>query len=367
MEIASTSTEVDLRRCVLWQYDRAPNLLSIFSGMDKIVSVSTDEFWQEYIASVLDVDSATGEPPAGHDSPFRGLDTLGRIIGVQRPTAWDGTTASDDFYRRLLKAHLFLSFADASSASIGKYLVMVFGARRQIDIEELDPAVGDTVVIGGIEYTFISSASKYGAENEVKIVTTAGGAVDYAETAKNLAAIVNGEEDAGFAGQKPNPNVSENGASAAGGVVTLEYEYWYADGKPATAKVVVADNANMTIDYRLPSPTLAPQIFTPEEMSFVSPYHSDTGVLMGGKILGYTLSGERIIGFYDADDGRYVMNPAYPVIFPFPSGVCSPGFGPGDKFSPLGLNETEGTGQNRANLVFDESQPNGAPYSGNGS
>ena len=366
MEIASTTTSVDLGRSILWQYDRAVNLITLFRSMGILVNTSTDDFWQEFMKAVMNADTATGSP--SDDSPFDGLETLGRIIGVPRPTKVVGNApydASDDFYRRILKAHLFLSSADASSASIAKYLVILFGAKRQIDLGDENPAVGDSVVIGGITYTFISGNAKYGEVNEVKIGDSSS------DTATNLAAVVNGTDgystEGGTLIQKANPNVSEGGASASGSVVTLEYEYWYAEGERAEANIVIVDNADMTIDYRIRDvAAFEADSDLAEVQDFLFPYDQSTGILGGGQVKGYTLSGQKIFGYFDGTTGDWVDNPAFPVLFPFAAGVSSHVATPSEELSPIGLNETEDTGQNRANFVYDESQPNGSPYSANG-
>lgn len=356
MQIASSSTKNDLLRCILWQYDHAPNLLALISGLNDIANVATDEFWQKFITDVLNVDTAS------MTEPFIGLDTLGRIIGVPRPVTAkkygdppQPHVASDDFYRRILKAHLYLSFADASCASIAKYLVILFGAQREITIPSPNYSVGDSVEIGGITYTFIPAAAEYGALNEVKLGANASG------TATNLAAVVNGEDGYKLGedgGQQHNPNVST--ATASGSVVTLAREFWYADGKSAEAAVTVVDNADMTIDYRVASPTS----LTEEEQTFLFPIDSTTNLVRGGRCLGYTLAGERIYGFTDPGSGEITENPAFPVLFPFPAGVRSSLATQPEDYSPLGLNETENFGQNRANFVFSQSQTNGAPYDG---
>lgn len=355
MDIASSSTAIDLYRSILWQYDKATNLLRLFLVFNTITSVSTDTFWQKFLTDVLNVDSATGDP--SDDSPFDGLETLGRIIGVQRPSCVPGLStgdASDEFYRRILKGHLFLSFADASSASISKYLVMLFGAKRQIDLGDENPSVGDSVVVGGITYTFISSNGEYGEVNEVKIGDDTGA------TALNLANVINGTD--GHSDQTANPNVSAGGASASGSVVTLEYEYWYAEDERAESKVVLVDHGDMTIDYRIADVANANSVLTQEERDFLYPYDTSTGILNGGQILGYSRAGERIFGYVDPTTGDTVENPAFPVLFPFPAGISTHVTTPHEVLSPLGLNETEDTGQNLANFVFDDSQPNGAPY-----
>ncbi|MBO7688865.1 MAG: DUF2612 domain-containing protein [Kiritimatiellae bacterium] len=357
MDIASTDTSINLARCVLWQYDHAPSLLTLLSGLSKIANVATDDFWQGFLSDVMDVDSATGE-----GSLFDGLEILGRLIGVQRPAYYNGGayySASDDFYRRLIKAHNFLTKEDASSSSIGKYLVILFGAVREIDISSIAPYPGDSVDIGGITYTFISAESKYGEVNEVKI------GADNAETAENLAAVVNGTDGYAIGDnlvQKANPNVSPNGATASDGIVTLKNEYWNADGASSTANVVVVDNDDMTIDYRV----VSTENLSEEEIYFISPYDQTTGIMNGGQILGYSRNGEERIGYFDEATGAEIANDAFGVLFPFPAGVRTHIDTPHETFSPLGLNETEETGQNRANFVYDQSQTNGAPYSGTG-
>ena len=398
MEIASTSTAIDMMRSILWQYDHARNLVTLISELQGISTVATTDFWQRFISDVMNADTATG----AYGNPFTGLDSLGRVIGVPRPATVAGVSASDDLYRRLLKAHVILSFEDASSKSIGKYLVTLFGAERQIDISALNPKVGDSIVIGGITYTFIPASSEYGALNEVKLgslteeessqieeealaslpdgstdeqkaeaVDTALNSALDVKTAENLAAVVNGDDgysEDGVLIQNSNPNVyfpgdtpdlkRRTGASVEGSVVTLKNEYWYAEGKTATANVAVLDNADMTIDYRI----VTPANLSTEEKEFLEPYDPTTGILEGGEVFGYTREGEKRIGYIDPNEGIEVENPAFPVLFPFPAGVRTHLATPEDPTSPLGLNENDGSGQDKANFVYDESQPNGAPY-----
>lgn len=364
MEIASTTPAIDMMRSILWQYDHARNLVTLISELQGISTVATTDFWQRFISDVMNADTATG----AYGNPFTGLDSLGRVIGVQRPATVKGVSASDDFYRRLLKAHVVLSFEDASSKSIGKYLVTLFGAERQIDISALNPKVGDSIVIGGLTYTFIPASSEYGALNEVKL------GADADATAENLAAVVNGDDgysEDGVLIQNSNPNVyfpgdmpdveRSSGASAEGSVVTLKNEYWYAEGQIATANVAVLDNADMTIDYRI----VTPANLSTEEKDFLEPYDRTTGILEGGEVFGYTREGEKRIGYIDPNEGKEVENTAFPVLFPFPAGVRTHLATPEDPTSPLGLNENDGSGQDKANFVYDESQPNGAPYFSN--
>lgn len=124
----------DMGRVVLWQYDKAPNLLGMLSIIESYFRDSTESFWGKradddtydgWIKNVSDIDTA---------NDF-GLSVWGIVLGIQRPTVVvDNTTktVSQDFYRRLLKGKYWLMRSNFSNYALNKYLSIVFDGRISV-------------------------------------------------------------------------------------------------------------------------------------------------------------------------------------------------------------------------------------------
>lgn len=92
----------DLKKVVLWQYDKAWRLLSILDMMKKYYDAAVTHFWDNWRLHVLDID---------HCDDF-GASVWGILLGVSRPFITDEVTGihrviNIDTYRRILKAVFF--------------------------------------------------------------------------------------------------------------------------------------------------------------------------------------------------------------------------------------------------------------------
>lgn len=121
MNIAPIDNSFDGSKVILWQYDRAHNLISLFERLDKWIDVTTSAFWDNMINSVN---------PDTADS--FGLSLLGILIGTPRPdmdSLPPGVSIDDvdNVFRRLLKAKMVIYGSCFSTHDINKYLSIVFG------------------------------------------------------------------------------------------------------------------------------------------------------------------------------------------------------------------------------------------------
>lgn len=100
-----------LGRTILWQYDKAENLVNICKSLQSFFDNSTKSLWNKY-QTEINVDDATDY----------GLSLLGSLIGCYRP---DGI--STELFRKFVKAKFKLSISDFSVYDINEYLYSIFG------------------------------------------------------------------------------------------------------------------------------------------------------------------------------------------------------------------------------------------------
>lgn len=122
------SNAVENKGVILWQYDHAYNLIALIDGFNKIATATVTQFWDYFRDGVFNIMTA---------DEF-GLNVLGRIMGLPRPTvaladgsdsdsAEDVVPISDDFYRRLLLGRFFLFGMSPTVPNYNKYLNIVYG------------------------------------------------------------------------------------------------------------------------------------------------------------------------------------------------------------------------------------------------
>lgn len=100
-----------LGRAILWQYDKADNLVNICKSLQSFFDNSTKSLWDKY-QTEINVDDATDY----------GLSLLGSLIGCYRP---DGI--STELFRKFVKAKFRLAMSDFSVYDINEYLYSIFG------------------------------------------------------------------------------------------------------------------------------------------------------------------------------------------------------------------------------------------------
>ena len=147
---------------ILWQYDKAYNLIRLIKAWNRFAEVSCTDFWDYFGNSIFPIDLA---------DTF-GLNVWGNLLGISRPTIYipigsDGRSdlATDDYdedgyrvysvddvkgwktvsitntlYRGLLKGQFFLMCHKPTVPNYNKYLSIVFGAE---DSDESDAVAYD--------------------------------------------------------------------------------------------------------------------------------------------------------------------------------------------------------------------------------
>ena len=85
MKIGNIINTVDLSRCILWQYDNAPNIKAILEDFSQFTLQNSTEFFQDWHRDVFNLETA---------NTF-GLEVWGRILGAPRPFATAGNFGLD--------------------------------------------------------------------------------------------------------------------------------------------------------------------------------------------------------------------------------------------------------------------------------
>lgn len=122
MKTVTLDNSINILAAILWQYDKAPNLIALLGAMNDFATLSTKNFWDYYANSVFNIKNADSF----------GLSVWGSIIGITRPSVTiNGITApiSDNLYRRILLGKFFLYNSNFSMADLNSYLKIVFDNR----------------------------------------------------------------------------------------------------------------------------------------------------------------------------------------------------------------------------------------------
>lgn len=114
----------DTKRTILWQYDQAPNLVSIISSFSDFFKFAVTDFWDGFIKD-------TNLANADEVNDF-GLAVWGKILNIPRTVYVENNevkSISSDLYRRLLVARLKLSSGNASLGAYAEFIYDVFGGK----------------------------------------------------------------------------------------------------------------------------------------------------------------------------------------------------------------------------------------------
>lgn len=112
--VIDNSSNEDFGRIILWQYDKAYNLIDLIKSFLGIVDNTAKVLWDKYITE-LNID----------DSTDYGLAILGTLTRCRRPE-YNGEKISTELYRRIIRAYAFISHADYTIPELNKYLNIIF-------------------------------------------------------------------------------------------------------------------------------------------------------------------------------------------------------------------------------------------------
>lgn len=132
MEILDTSTDIDTKGIVSWQYSESKNLLSMINMVKGFSNTTVSDMYSKMIPSILNV----SEIFLG-DQKFSTvqLDVWGGILGFQRPSlpytdAVSGDVEyrqiSDELYRKMLYHRILLTRSNGSIISINNMFNDIF-------------------------------------------------------------------------------------------------------------------------------------------------------------------------------------------------------------------------------------------------
>ena len=125
MDIAPTYNGLGdkIRRSITWQFDKAPHLIGIIGIIDSFYKASTETLFNRFLSKTYDLANADSF----------GLSVWGALIGLPRPTYIAAgnvlTPISDDYYRRLLLAKLYLMSTNYSMPAITQAIKIAYGGR----------------------------------------------------------------------------------------------------------------------------------------------------------------------------------------------------------------------------------------------
>lgn len=122
------SASDELGKVVLWQYDKAYNLLRILDYLGNWYTCGVEQFWNAYPRNVIGIDTANAF----------GLSVWGTFLGMPRPTyrvdveggETRHETVSDRLYGSILKSRFFLMKSTGSVTDIVYYLGVLFGCQH---------------------------------------------------------------------------------------------------------------------------------------------------------------------------------------------------------------------------------------------
>lgn len=125
MDIAPTYNGLGdkIRRSITWQFDKAPHLIGIIGIIDSFYKASTETLFNRFLSKTYDLANADSF----------GLSVWGSLIGLPRPNYIAAgnvvTPISDDYYRRLLLAKLYLMSTNYSMPAINQAIKIAYGGR----------------------------------------------------------------------------------------------------------------------------------------------------------------------------------------------------------------------------------------------
>lgn len=142
MKISNFNFKCDLSPVILWQYLDAERLRSIVAGQQEFMDENATEFFEDFNRDVLNIETANAF----------GLGVWGALLQVPRPTyIEDGVQKefSDDQYRLLLRARIYLLTFDGSARALNEFFHILF-PELIVDIKDNGNMTADISVLNGV-------------------------------------------------------------------------------------------------------------------------------------------------------------------------------------------------------------------------
>ncbi|MBR2504828.1 MAG: DUF2612 domain-containing protein [Elusimicrobiaceae bacterium] len=118
-QVLNINPNIDLKQCILWQYQNSPALKSLILAKEKWYQTHQAQFWQDWYDNIFNLDTA---------NDF-GLVVWGQILNFPRTIkAKDGSLhlLTTEQYRMILKGQLLKFGMGATAPEINEWLAVVF-------------------------------------------------------------------------------------------------------------------------------------------------------------------------------------------------------------------------------------------------
>ena len=136
-------------KCITWQFDNATNLIALIDSVQAAYDTTTKDLWDEWLAKHTNIEQADSF----------GLSLIGKLVNLQCPTYvnQDGerVSATDGFYRKLIKAKFKLLAGNGSVADYCAFIAATFGADKVavVDCKHGTMTLGFDSQFGNDEHT----------------------------------------------------------------------------------------------------------------------------------------------------------------------------------------------------------------------
>ena len=120
MKVSNFNFQCDLSPVILWQYLEAEKLKSLVDFQQVFMNTAVTDFIKEWDKSFLNISTAS----------TNGLALWGRLLNIGRPVVDNGdgtvTEFTDDQYRTVLRAQIYLLAFDGSAKALNHFFKMLF-------------------------------------------------------------------------------------------------------------------------------------------------------------------------------------------------------------------------------------------------
>ena len=141
MKTANYNYQQDLSKIILWQYDDAEKLKSLVGKEQEFMDEAITQFWHDFNVNIFNLATC---------NTF-GLELWGKLLGIARPTytplGGTPTEYSDQQYRKVLQARIYLLTFDGSICALNNFFKMIFPEYPVIITDNYDM----TVTIGFVQ------------------------------------------------------------------------------------------------------------------------------------------------------------------------------------------------------------------------
>lgn len=119
MKTVNYNYQQDLSKVILWQYTDAEKFKALVENEQTFMNTAVTNFWQDFNRNIFNLATC---------NTF-GLSLWGKLLGVARPTYLDDGVEreyTDEQYRLVLQARIYLLTFDGSIYSLNKFFKMLF-------------------------------------------------------------------------------------------------------------------------------------------------------------------------------------------------------------------------------------------------